>query len=89
MKKMIIKTEEFCKRYIQPILASLKCLKCSNLFQPFWAPEPSESRFLTIFGPSGHHNWHFLCQKGVIVISSDGDHPVPTFVSTCSSHSGL
>ena len=36
--------------------------------------------FFDHFGPSGHHNWPFLCQKGVIVISPDDDHPVPTFV---------
>ena len=36
--------------------------------------------FSATFGPSGHHNWPFLCQKGVIVISPDDDHSVPTFV---------
>ena len=40
--------------------------------------------FSATFGPSGHHNWPFLCQKGVIVISPDDDHPVPPFVVLAS-----
>ena len=76
-------------QYSTTHLGQLKVLKVFKLVSAILGSSTSESRFLTIFGPSGHHNWPFLCQKGVIVISSDGDHPVPTFVSTCSSHSGL
>ena len=82
LQKMVI----VMSLYGHPVPTFFPTCAILSHFEPCWAIWTTFGSFLDLLGTT---IGIFCVPKGVIVISPDGDHLVPTFVPTCSSHSGL